>query len=219
MPVGKRKKLFVAMPFNSKYDSIFETVRRAAGNLDLELVQIGETAFTGSIIDRVRSEIEEADVMIAIATEENGNVYYEIGLAHCQRKPVLLLTSDPEQTKFDLRDHRAVVYDPNRPDTALDEITRILNSALNARNDPKAFLESAFGSAIDKCPLEDSYSPICRAMARIAKDAMLQNPVKLVDYHLLPNGDLAMTVKDYFEVSVRAVIDVNSSILRLKRED
>ena len=72
MPIGKRKKLFVAMPFKSKYDSIFETVRRAAENLDLELVQIGETAFTGSIVDRVRSGIEEADCMIAIATEENG---------------------------------------------------------------------------------------------------------------------------------------------------
>ena len=54
---------------------------------------------------------------------------------------------------------------------------------------------------------------------RSGTQSRLQEPVKVVDYHLLPNGDLAMTVKDYFEVSVRAVIDVNGIILRLKRED
>jgi hypothetical protein len=76
---------------------------------------------------------------------------------------MLLLTSNPEKTKFDLRDHRAVVYDPNKPDAVLDDITRIINSALNARKDPKAFLESAYGSTVEERPLQDSRDPILQA--------------------------------------------------------
>ena len=214
--MGERKKLFIAMPFKDEHDPIFETVQHVARNLDLELVHIGKSIFTGSIIDRIRTEIEEADVMIAIATEENGNVYYEIGLAHCQRKPVLLLTSNPEKTKFDLRDHRAVVYDPKKPAAVIDDITRIINSALNARKDPQSFLESAYGTTIEQVGRQ-GFCPVPQAVARIAKETTLQDPVQVLGYELLPTGDLAMTVKDFFGEVVRAVIDVNGIIVRLKR--
>jgi hypothetical protein len=122
MATADRKSLFVAMPFKPEYESVLETIREAADLLGMETVQIGDESFTGSIASQIRSAIEAAEVMTAIVTEDNGNVYYEIGLAHCQEKPVVLLTSNPDTIKFDLRDHRAIVYDPRRPRAIRDEI-------------------------------------------------------------------------------------------------
>src|SRR4051812_2065753 len=100
MPSGHRPRLFVAMPFKRVYDPVLEIIKDSAHHLGMDIIQVGDESFTGSIISVIRSEIENADVMTAIVTEENGNVYYEIGLAHCQQKPVVLLTSDPQSMKF-----------------------------------------------------------------------------------------------------------------------
>ena len=99
------RTVFVAMPFTARYDPVLETIKDAAALLGLRVVQVGEEPFAGSIVSHIRSSIEGADLMAAVVTEENGNVYYEIGLAHCQRKPVVLLTDDPKSLKFDLREN------------------------------------------------------------------------------------------------------------------
>src|ERR1700690_2916731 len=129
MNESKTKRLFIAMPFRDQYDPVLNLIKDAAGLLGMKPVQIGEEPFSGSIISQIRTQIEAADVMVAILTEENGYVYYEIGLAHCQRKPVLLLTSDPKSLKFDLRDHRALVYDPAKPECIRDDLISNLRAA------------------------------------------------------------------------------------------
>jgi hypothetical protein len=48
--------------------------------------------------------------MLADLTDKNPNVYYELGLAHAARKPVLLLTQDIEDVPFDLRGLRVITY-------------------------------------------------------------------------------------------------------------
>ena len=42
----------------------------------------------------------------------NPNVMLEIGYARALKKPVLLLTSEPDTLPFDLRTQRALVYEP-----------------------------------------------------------------------------------------------------------
>lgn len=136
------KTVFVAMPFRAAYEPILGVVKDAAHLLNIRVVQIGEEPFAGSIISHLRSEIDAADVMLAIVSEVNGNVYYEIGLAHCQAKPVVLLTSDTSALKFDLRDHRALVYDPKEPTAIRDELVRTLKAVLDETSDPQEFLAS-----------------------------------------------------------------------------
>lgn len=112
---GNRETVFVAMPYREEYDRVFAVVQEAAANLGMVAQRADQDHFIGSIISHVRKSIEASYCLVAIASEENGNVYYEIGLAHCQKKPVVLLTSDADSLKFDLRDHRAIVYDPQNP--------------------------------------------------------------------------------------------------------
>ena len=219
MAENKTKRLFIAMPFRNTYDPVLKLIKDAAAVLGIETVQIGEEPFVGSIIGQIRTQIEASDLMVAIVTEENGNVYYEIGLAHCQRKPVLLLTSDPNSLKFDLKDHRALVYDPAKPEGIRDDLIRTLKAAIEITSDPHAFLAAAFqGSALPGEAADDA--GFRKAIDMITAAAGLQKPVKLKAANVDPKTrELTMEVEDFFKVRVGAVIDVNGILLRLKTYD
>jgi nucleoside 2-deoxyribosyltransferase len=59
--------------------------------------------------DILRS-IHEADYIIADLTEQNPNVYYELGLAHATGKPIILITQNIGKLPFDLRHQRVIEY-------------------------------------------------------------------------------------------------------------
>ena len=118
------QKLFVAMKFDDSLDPVLGVIKAAGHSLNVPVSRLDEQPITGSIISHIRSQIDEAEVVVAVITDENGNVYYEIGLAHCRKKPVVILTPDPKSLKFDLRDHRAIKFDPKHPELIRDELVR-----------------------------------------------------------------------------------------------
>jgi hypothetical protein len=194
------QNIFVAMPFKSEFDPVLAVIRDAANMLNARVERLDEQSLTGSIVSQVRSQVEQCDVMVAVASEENGNVYYEIGLAHCQKKPVVILTSDPRALKFDLRDHRAIVYDPRSPNAARDELVRTIKRALDLPSEPKAFIESAFGSSAD--------TALCKALETVEREAKLHPPIN-VTYRTVEHKTLSIEVIDFLGTRVRAVLDVN----------
>ena len=48
--------------------------------------------------------------IVADLTDSNPNVYYELGIAHGLRRPVILLTQDINELPFDLRGYRVIPY-------------------------------------------------------------------------------------------------------------
>src|SRR5262249_46594433 len=127
-----------------EYDPVFAVIKQAAARLGLATRRVDEDPFTGSILSHMRKAIESSQYMVAITSEENGNVYYEIGLAHCQKKPVALLTSDPQTLKFDLKDHRAIVYDPRKPDGALAALVATFKHMVDMPSDPRERMAERF---------------------------------------------------------------------------
>ena len=59
-------------------------------------------------------ELGNSDFVVAEVSSRNANVYYEVGLAHCIRKPTMLIASKDGAANlpFDIRHNRVVVYDP-----------------------------------------------------------------------------------------------------------
>ncbi len=191
-------------------------VKDAANALNVKVVQVGEEAFAGSIISRMWSSIAAADILTAIVSEENGNVYYEIGLAHCQNKPVILLTSDPKQLKFDLRDHRAIVYDPKNPLAIRDELIRTVKAVLGFASDPAEFLAGVFaGSSTDQ-----EAAPklgLWKLTQTIAEELHLQLPVEVKRLEILSDsGELAVEVRDFMGRRANAIIDRNGIIRKAR---
>jgi hypothetical protein len=117
MPHGKSQtqpnKVFVIMPFKPEFDKVYENIVKATKAVGLVCTRVDKEIFSGGIMDQVMDLMARAGVVIAELTEQNPNVYYELGLAHAWKKRVVMVTQEVKRLPFDLKHLRTLVYDPN----------------------------------------------------------------------------------------------------------
>lgn len=65
----------------------------------------------GKITDQIYEDILGADLIIAVLTGANPNVYYELAIAQSAAKPVILLMEKGFDAPFDIKDQRIIYYD------------------------------------------------------------------------------------------------------------
>jgi nucleoside 2-deoxyribosyltransferase len=103
---------FVLMPFDAAFDDIYKLgIKDTAEKLGIRAERVDEQIFhKENILERIYSQIDAADVVIADLTGRNPNVFYETGYAHAKGKLCLLLTSKADDIPFDLKHHRHLIY-------------------------------------------------------------------------------------------------------------
>jgi hypothetical protein len=129
---------FVMMPFAAPlgdyYAKIYEPAILKAG---LKPLRADNDIFgTGKIIDQIWNGITSAKVLIAELTNRNPNVYYELGLAHALKKPVVLICSNEEDVPFDLKHIRVIYYDVFDPFWGSKLIDKVAENILSAISNP-----------------------------------------------------------------------------------
>ncbi|MFP1681585.1 hypothetical protein ACLD0W_03685 [Alloalcanivorax sp. C16-1] len=136
---------FVMMPFgewfNRYYQEIYVPAIREAG---FEPVRGDELFTTGSVVEQIWEQVAKSPVLLADLTGKNANVFYELGLAHAARKPVVFTASNIEDVPFDLRHLRVIVYDirePNWAEKLSNEVTEYLK---NAKIEPEKSIPQPF---------------------------------------------------------------------------
>ncbi|WP_292972468.1 hypothetical protein [Mucilaginibacter sp.] len=139
---------FVMMPFapplGDYYSKIYEPAITKAG---LRPVRADNDIFgTGKIIDQIWDGIIKAKVLIAELTTRNPNVYYELGLAHALRKPVVLISSNEEDVPFDLQHIRVIYYDVHDPFWGNKLIEKVAENILSAIKNPEEAILFKFNS-------------------------------------------------------------------------
>ncbi|MGH2556405.1 MAG: hypothetical protein ACRDHO_11885, partial [Actinomycetota bacterium] len=92
---------------------------------------------TGKIMDQVWRGIRQATVLVAQLTSKNPNVFYELGLAHALRKPVVLVSSNEDDVPFDLRHIRVILYEQTDPFWGQKLIDKIADNIKSALADPE----------------------------------------------------------------------------------
>lgn len=107
-----RNSVFVAMPFHNEFTPIWRDAIQPAIEQDLQssftAERVDATVLSGSIVTSILDCIAHARIVLAdisVAQEgrwkgqRNGNVLYEVGLAHASRQSteVLLIRSDSEE--------------------------------------------------------------------------------------------------------------------------
>jgi len=108
MPVPKKKRVFVIMPFKPQYQKFFEFLQKVLkGEFE---IHNANTNNLSSIIKDVVVGINDADFIIADLTEKNANVYYELGIAHALGKKVIMITQKIDKLPFDIQSYRAIEY-------------------------------------------------------------------------------------------------------------
>jgi hypothetical protein len=107
---------FVISPFggwhDDYYSEIFCPAIRKAG---LKPSRADDLFRSSNIVHDIWHLVVSSRVLLADLTGKNPNVFYELGLAHAARKPVLLLTQSMEDVPFDLRGLRIITYEVEHP--------------------------------------------------------------------------------------------------------
>jgi len=102
---------FVLMPFSEEFKDIYKFgIKEVANELGIRAERVDEQLYSEGMLDRIYSQIDEADIIIADMTGRNPNVFYEIGYAHARNKLCLHLTKETADIPFDLQHKRHIVY-------------------------------------------------------------------------------------------------------------
>jgi hypothetical protein len=124
-----------APPLGGYYEKIFRPAIEKAG---LNPVRADAEIFgTGKIMDQVFQGIAAAKVLVAELTTRNPNVFYELGVAHALKKPVVLISAREEDVPFDLQHIRVIYYDVTDPFWGTKLIEKIAENILSAIQNPE----------------------------------------------------------------------------------
>lgn len=109
--VEKKPKVFVAMPFSSEMEDVFYFgIQNPVRQLGYICERVDQEAFTGDILDQVRSRIENEVLVIADLTGANPNVYLEVGYAWGKARPTVLVINKSDELRFDVHGQRCLRY-------------------------------------------------------------------------------------------------------------
>lgn len=137
--VSSEDTCFVMMPFAEPHGTYYEKVYKPAiQKSGLRPVRADAEIFgTGKIMDQVWRGINSAKILVSELTTRNPNVFYELGIAHALRKPVVLVSSNEDDVPFDLYHIRVIYYDVADPFWGVKLIEKIAENILSAIKNPE----------------------------------------------------------------------------------
>ena len=136
---------FVMMPFGEWFDKYYQEIYvPAIKDAGFEPVRADELFTTGSVVEQIWEQIEKAKLLLADLTGKNPNVFYELGLAHAARQPVVFTASNVEDVPFDLRHLRVIIYDVREPEWAAKLRKSVTDYLRNALREPSKSIPHPF---------------------------------------------------------------------------
>ena len=119
-PFHGDNRVFVAMSFDPLLERRWtEVIEPGVADARLRAYRVDASKISDSIIKEIEQGIATARLVLAdvsiVGSTRNGNVMYEVGLAHAVRQPqeVILFRSDGERLLFDLSPVRVNSYEPD----------------------------------------------------------------------------------------------------------
>jgi hypothetical protein len=109
-----------------------------------EPIRADELFTTGSVVEQIWEQIQKAKVLLADLSGKNANVFYELGLAHAAKKPVVFTSAVVEDVPFDLRHLRVIIYDIREPEWAPRLRKSISDYLRNAMKEPEKSIPHPF---------------------------------------------------------------------------
>jgi hypothetical protein len=96
------------------YRAVQRAVRDACRDAGVELRRADSIFRSGVIVDQVREAIADADLVLAVCTGKNANVFYELGLAEAMGHRPILIAPDARHLPFDKAHCRCHMYGGRR---------------------------------------------------------------------------------------------------------
>lgn len=125
---------FIIMPFATAFDDVASTITAAVEAAGLKPLRGDNIQEAGHILTQIWSSLLRARYVIADLSQTNGNVLYELGLAHAMGHEAILVTQNLQDVPFDLRAQRLIAYTPTK--LGLEKfgpaLTTMLKQAINS---------------------------------------------------------------------------------------
>lgn len=122
MPISD---VFVIMPFGeqtvflegketkydtSHFDDLYDLIREAVSSFDPAVRVERMEKKHGNLVAAIIRRIYAADLVIAVLSGRNPNVFYELGIRHALRRGTIMLVSDRAEYPFDLKGYYSEQY-------------------------------------------------------------------------------------------------------------
>jgi hypothetical protein len=108
----KDKTCFVLMPFKATLKDVHEHVyKHVCEENGLKCWRVDEIYTPGLITKEIVSGILHADIVVADLTDQNPNVFYELGIAHATSNKTILTTQSIEKLPFDISQYGVIRYE------------------------------------------------------------------------------------------------------------
>jgi hypothetical protein len=150
---------FVIMKFGEKdtqefqrQKSIYQNIIKPAveeSGLSYRCLRADEIIRPGSIIKDIVKTLWEADVVIADLTDQNPNVFYELGVRHAIRGRTIMITQSMADIPFDLRNYRVIQYSPNSPE-GFRQVTQNIRKNLTQLSEDEKLVNSPVMDSLPK---------------------------------------------------------------------
>ena len=112
------RKCFVISPIGEEgskirqhADDVYEfIIEPALKHFNIEPIRSDKIHETGKISNQIYNAIQTNDLCIVVLSFDNPNVFYELAVAQCAVRPVIILIEEGNKLPFDIQDERSVFY-------------------------------------------------------------------------------------------------------------
>lgn len=163
---AKRDEVFVIMSFDSEFDERWQQIIEPVIREDLKLIpnRVDYNRSGENVIHDILDGIAHSRLVLAEITssemmdtsriywpQRNGNVMWELGVAHVMRMPdeVVIIRSDRERTIFDLTQFRAFDYDPEDFAASREMLKTLLGDRLISIDQSKSYHVKICANSLD----------------------------------------------------------------------
>jgi hypothetical protein len=105
-----RPRCFVVMPFASELAFVYDVIERVVVERGFECVRADKKHAAVPVVEDIKADIAQAELVIVDFTGRNPNVYYEAGLADAWKKKWIIIAQSTEDLTFDVRHIRTILY-------------------------------------------------------------------------------------------------------------
>jgi hypothetical protein len=124
---------------HTNFKEVLEYIIKAAvktSGYSLQVLRADDIDRAGSFIKDILESLYDSYVVIADLTEQNPNVFYELGVRHALSPRTILIAQSIDDIPSDLREYRTIVYDTSAKGAA-DFSARLKKFLLEMRKEPE----------------------------------------------------------------------------------
>jgi hypothetical protein len=100
----------------AEWDALHELIRDVTEGVELpkggflQCIRGDHEMHPGEIVSGIVRDLAESEIAIAVLSEHNPNVFYELGVRHALASRTILMAENPDDVPFDLRTQRMLLY-------------------------------------------------------------------------------------------------------------